>query len=253
MPAGSPASASARATEARPSRDSARHFARFFFSRFGAKVQLEETLSQPRSFQPGALRAAPRAALQTQTSLVQPMTAPGVPLSACPFPERIVANKANEVYHPALGKSVKMCVGTPGPCRMCAAEPGAGDGGKAFRRCARCKRADYCSDPCQRAHWQEHKTECIATPLPFPERSPPYLDAGGSQPSPASKELPQREPAISSQQGATQRIEAPHAGGSAARLPPDFCSPYVVEAFKAEQKQLRSIILSNQEKSAADT
>ena len=93
---------------------------------------------------------------------------------------------------------------------------------------------------------------CIATPLPFPERGQPYLDAGGSQPSPASKELPQREPAISSQEVASQGIEAPHAGGSAARLPPDFCSPYVVEAFKAEQNQLRSIILGNQEKSAAD-
>jgi len=35
-----------------------------------------------------------------------------------------------------------------------------------FRRCARCKIADYCSDKCQRSHWNaKHKKECPVKPV----------------------------------------------------------------------------------------
>jgi hypothetical protein len=31
-----------------------------------------------------------------------------------------------------------------------------------IRRCSRCKSVRYCSEQCQRAHWKDHKAECIA-------------------------------------------------------------------------------------------
>jgi hypothetical protein len=36
----------------------------------------------------------------------------------------------------------------------------------ALRRCARCKRASYCSEPCQRLHWKAHKHACASPAAP---------------------------------------------------------------------------------------
>ena len=52
----------------------------------------------------------------------------------------------------------------PSHCFYCGALPSSTrkDGTKyRFRRCARCKSVDYCSERCQRKHWKEsHKSEC---------------------------------------------------------------------------------------------
>lgn len=52
----------------------------------------------------------------------------------------------------------------PRTCSTCGAAPGSLDGhGKLrlFRRCARCKEMDYCSEKCQRRHWEEgHRSAC---------------------------------------------------------------------------------------------
>ena len=77
---------------------------------------------------------------------------------------------------------------------------------------------------CQRAHWKEHKGECVFNPMPFPGRAPPF---------------PHAEAGVS--QGTV-----PDDAAVLLQLPPDFSSPYAVEAFQAEQKQLRAIV-SDQE------
>ena len=52
----------------------------------------------------------------------------------------------------------------PSHCFYCGALPSSTrkDGSKfRFRRCARCRSVDYCSEKCQRKHWKEcHKSEC---------------------------------------------------------------------------------------------
>ena len=34
------------------------------------------------------------------------------------------------------------------------------------KRCARCGAVEYCSTECQKAHWREHKPECVARQQP---------------------------------------------------------------------------------------
>jgi len=54
---------------------------------------------------------------------------------------------------------------TEPPERMCAK---CLSWGKSHRRCGRCKDIYYCSQDCQRAHWDQHKIECLP-----PEKRPP--------------------------------------------------------------------------------
>jgi len=66
----------------------------------------------------------------------------------------------------------------PQTCGYCGAAPGSHTlSGKMrqFRRCARCKQADYCSEKCQRKHWkQEHMSRCTQQKLISPHTpSPP--------------------------------------------------------------------------------
>ena len=84
----------------------------------------------------------------------------------------------------------------PSACRGCGAAPGSlGSDGLArqFRRCARCKEFDYCSDKCQRRHWAKvHKYECRHAAYRSPSDSSPAalipagLDGGGDRPPHAS-------------------------------------------------------------------
>ena len=57
---------------------------------------------------------------------------------------------------------------TPGLCTFCGAAPGSlrkKGGFRQFRRCKRCKSADYCSEKCQRKDWQAgHKQKCREAP-----------------------------------------------------------------------------------------
>jgi hypothetical protein len=56
----------------------------------------------------------------------------------------------------------------PQPCFNCGAAWGSVDeigNVRQFRHCARCKIAEYCSDKCQRSHWNaKHKKECPESP-----------------------------------------------------------------------------------------
>lgn len=105
---------------------------------------------------------------------------------------------------PPIQNCGAVVVGTPGPCRMCATRPGDVEKEeKVFRRCSRCKNADYCSEKCQRDHWPAHKTSCVETRVPFPEREH------------NAHLLLRRD------------LQAP------------FVSPSVIRDFKTEQEQLR--------------
>ena len=61
-----------------------------------------------------------------------------------------------------------LCGLTPGLCTYCGAAPGSlqmGGGLRQFRRCKRCKSADYCSEKCQRKDWKAgHKQKCMEAP-----------------------------------------------------------------------------------------
>jgi hypothetical protein len=103
-------------------------------------------------------------------------------------------------------------IGRPGACLVCASTPGDIDcetkEEKVFRRCSRCKNADYCSERCQRNHWQkEHKLSCVQTHVPFPER----------------------------------KADKAHLFFPRDFAPP-FVSPAVIRDFRSEQEQIRLLL-----------
>ncbi|KAI1379949.1 hypothetical protein F4677DRAFT_408098 [Hypoxylon crocopeplum] len=58
---------------------------------------------------------------------------------------------ADEVYNPPLPQ-------TAGGCATCGKEKR--ENGTELLYCSRCKKVQYCSSACQRAHWVKHKGEC---------------------------------------------------------------------------------------------
>ena len=74
--------------------------------------------------------------------------------------------------------------GAEKPCSQCGAVAGSVDSSgvlRQFRRCKGCKTTDYCSEKCQRRHWEEkHKSECAPATIPPLFYTSPNVGALGS-------------------------------------------------------------------------
>jgi hypothetical protein len=140
----------------------------------------------------------------------------------------------------------------PQPCFNCGAAWGSVDeigNVRQFRRCSRCKIADYCSDKCQRSHWNaKHKKECQESPSQDRQFSPRL------QPSPAAGCLENTTLAMNpshAQEPTFPRAHAhahAHAHAQAADVPPTLAEAYGVRRDVPDlwAMQLHTAVFLNQ-------
>ena len=140
----------------------------------------------------------------------------------------------------------------PQPCFNCGAAWGSVDeigNVRQFRRCSRCKIADYCSDKCQRSHWNaKHNKECQESPSQDRQFSPRL------QPSPAAGCLQNTTLAMNpshAQEPTFPRAHAhahAHAHAQAADVPPTLAEAYGVRRDVPDlwAMQLHTAVFLNQ-------
>lgn len=95
------------------------------------------------------------AATTTVLAAAPPMTPPPSSASAAAGAALLAAPTASK---PASGEVAKVCP-------RCDASP-------ATNKCSRCRSVYYCSEACQRAHWQQHKKVCAAAVVAAPPTLP---------------------------------------------------------------------------------
>lgn len=71
-------------------------------------------------------------------------------------------------YYPPPTPEEELCIQAVGGCANCHIDDrslrlqrqGLGEGEGGLRLCQRCRKAQYCSRACQKAHWKQHKKVC---------------------------------------------------------------------------------------------